>query len=63
MIFGPACHCSFRADQGAEAFSRIHGYYASLRDQGVGLLAALQSAFFYTVTLLCSQDPSSRRTA
>ncbi len=33
----------FRADSGAEAFARIRGYCASLRKQGVAVLAALQS--------------------
>src|SRR5262249_2006400 len=36
---------SFRAESGAEAFARIRGYCASLRKQGVALLAALQTAF------------------
>src|SRR5262249_17494668 len=36
---------SFRAESGSEAFARIRGYYASLRKQGVALLAALQTAF------------------
>jgi transposase len=36
---------SFRADNGSEAFARIRGYCASLRKQGVGLLAALQTVF------------------
>jgi len=36
---------SFRADSGSEAFARIRGYCASLRKQGVALLAALQSVF------------------
>jgi hypothetical protein len=36
---------SFRADSGSEAFARIRGYCASLRKQGVGLLAALQTVF------------------
>jgi len=36
---------SFRADAGSEAFARIRGYCASLRKQGVALLAALQSVF------------------
>lgn len=36
---------SFRAESGAEAFARIRGYCASLRKQGVALLAALQTVF------------------
>jgi len=36
---------SFRAESGSEAFARIRGYCASLRKQGVALLAALQSVF------------------
>jgi transposase len=36
---------SFRADSGSEAFARIRGYCASLRKQGFGLLAALQTVF------------------
>jgi transposase len=36
---------SFRADSGSEAFARIRGYCASMRKQGVGLLAALQTVF------------------
>jgi transposase len=36
---------SFRAESGSEAFARIRGYCASLRKQGVGLLAALQTVF------------------
>jgi transposase len=36
---------SFRADSGSEAFARIRSYCASLRKQGVGLLAALQTVF------------------
>lgn len=36
---------SFRADSGADAFARIRGYCASMRKQGVGLLAALQTVF------------------
>jgi transposase len=36
---------SFRADSGSEAFARIRGYCASLRKQGVALLAALQTVF------------------
>src|SRR5262249_48336819 len=36
---------SFRAESGSEAFARIRGYCASLRKQGVALLAALQTAF------------------
>jgi transposase len=36
---------SFRADSGAEAFARIRGYCASLRKQGVALLAALETVF------------------
>jgi transposase len=36
---------SFRAQSGSEAFARIRGYCASLRKQGVGLLAALQTVF------------------
>jgi transposase len=36
---------SFRADTGSEAFARIRGYCASLRKQGVALLAALQTLF------------------
>ncbi len=34
---------SFRADSGSEAFTRIRGYCASLRKQGVALLAALEA--------------------
>jgi transposase len=36
---------SFRAESGSDAFARIRGYCASLRKQGVGLLAALQTVF------------------
>ena len=36
---------SFRADSGSEAFARIRGYCASLRKQGVALLAALETVF------------------
>jgi transposase len=36
---------SFRADSGSEAFTRIRGYCASLRKQGVAVLAALQTVF------------------
>jgi transposase len=36
---------SFRADTGSEAFTRIRGYCASLRKQGVALLAALETVF------------------
>jgi transposase len=36
---------SFRADAGSEAFARIRGYLASMRKQGVALLAALPSVF------------------
>jgi transposase len=36
---------SFRADNGSEAFARIRGYCASLRKQGMALLAALESVF------------------
>ena len=36
---------SFRADSGAEAFTRIRGYCASLRKQGAALLAALQTVW------------------
>jgi transposase len=36
---------SFRSDSGSEAFARIRGYCASLRKQGVGLFAALQTVF------------------
>jgi transposase len=36
---------SFRADSGAEAFARTRGYLASLRKQGVALLAALETVF------------------
>src|SRR5260221_9502829 len=36
---------SFRADSGSEAFARMRGYCASLRKQGVALLAALQTVF------------------
>jgi transposase len=36
---------SFRAASGSEAFARIRGYCASLRKQGVALLAALQTVF------------------
>jgi transposase len=36
---------SFRADSGSEAFARIRGYCASLRTQGVALLAALETVF------------------
>jgi len=36
---------SFRADSGADAFARIRGYCASLRKQGVALLAALETVF------------------
>lgn len=36
---------SFRADSGAEAFTRTRGYLASLRKQGVALLAALETVF------------------
>jgi transposase len=36
---------SFRADSGAAAFARIHGYCASLRKQGVALLAALATVY------------------
>ena len=36
---------SFRADSGSEAFARIRGYLASLRKQGVALLAALYTVF------------------
>ncbi len=36
---------SFRADNGSEAFARIRGYCASLRKQGVALLAALEPVF------------------
>jgi len=35
----------FRADSGAEAFSRIRGYLSSLRKQRVGLLGALETVF------------------
>jgi transposase len=34
---------SFRAESGSEAFARIRGSCASLRTQGAGLLAALQT--------------------
>ncbi len=34
---------SFRAESGSEAFARIRGYCATLRKQGVALLAALQT--------------------
>ncbi|HEX9413294.1 MAG TPA: IS66 family transposase [Ktedonobacterales bacterium] len=36
---------SFRADSGSAAFARIRGYCASLRKQGVAVLAALQTVF------------------
>lgn len=36
---------SFRADNGSEAFARIRGYLASLRKQGMALLAALETIF------------------
>ncbi len=36
---------SFRAESGSEAFARIRGYCATLRKQGVGLLAALHTVF------------------
>jgi transposase len=36
---------SFRADSGSEAFARIRGDLSSLRQQGVALLAALQTVF------------------
>jgi len=36
---------SFRAESGTEAFARIRGYCATLRKQGVALLAALQTVF------------------
>jgi len=36
---------SFRAESGSDAFARIRGYCASLRKQGVALLAALQTVF------------------
>jgi transposase len=36
---------SFRAESGSAAFARIRGYCASLRKQGVALLAALQTVF------------------
>jgi hypothetical protein len=37
---------SFRADSsGAEAFARIRSYCATLRKQGVALVAALQTVF------------------
>jgi transposase len=36
---------SFRADSGSQAFARIRGYCASLRKQGVALLAALETVF------------------
>jgi transposase len=36
---------SFRADRGAEAFSRIRGYLSTLSKQGVALLAALEMVF------------------
>ena len=36
---------SFRADSGSEAFARIRGYLASMRKQGVALLAALETVF------------------
>jgi transposase len=36
---------SFRAESGSEAFARIRGYCASLRKQGVSLLAALETVF------------------
>jgi transposase len=42
---------SFRADSGSEAFARIRGYCASIRKQGVALLAALQTVF--TAQPLC----------
>jgi transposase len=35
----------FRVETGAEAFARLRGYLSSLRQQGVGLLAAWQSVF------------------
>ena len=36
---------SFRTESGSEAFARIRGYCASLRKQGVALLAALETVF------------------
>ncbi len=36
---------SFRADRGAEAFSRIRGYLSTLSKQGLALLAALEAVF------------------
>ena len=36
---------SFRAESGSDAFARIRGYCASMRKQGVGLFAALQTVF------------------
>src|SRR5262249_5605269 len=36
---------SFLAESGSEAFARIRSYCASLRKQGVALLAALQTVF------------------
>jgi len=36
---------SFRAESGSEAFARIRGYCASLRKQGLALLAALETVF------------------
>jgi transposase len=36
---------SFRAPSGSEAFARIRGYLATMRKQGVALLAALQTVF------------------
>ncbi len=35
----------FRSDAGAAAFARLRGYLATLRKQGHGLLAALETVF------------------
>ncbi len=36
---------TFRSAQGAHAFARIRGYLATLRKQGLPLLAAVESVF------------------
>jgi hypothetical protein len=35
----------FRSDPGAEAFACLRGYLATLRKQGLALLAALETVF------------------
>ncbi len=45
MKVGQKVSGCFRSQQGAAIFCRLRGYIATLKKQGISLLAALQSVF------------------